>query len=116
MLYNISNNNNNNPVEITLGPDDATGTLLVSITIQDPFSGKTTSSNITYTGMRVFVPTNEGTRWDIVVLSVVIPTIVLLIPILTLGYIQNIKDRRKIAKKLDRRLDEEFKKRKHNFR
>lgn len=115
-LYNISNNNNNNPVEITLGPDDATGTLLVSITIQDPFSGKTTSSNITYTGMRVFVPTNEGTRWDIVVLSVVIPTIVLLIPILTLGYIQNIKDRRKIAKKLDRRLDEEFKKRKHNFR
>ena len=116
ILYNISNNNNNNPVEITLGPDDATGTLLVSITIQDPFSGKTTSSNITYTGMRVFVPTNEGTRWDIVVLSVVIPTIVLLIPILTLGYIQNIKDRRKIAKKLDRRLDEEFKKRKHNFR
>ena len=115
-LYNISNNNNNNPVEITLGPDDATGTLLVSITIQDPFSGKTTSSNITYTGMRVFVPTNEGTRWDIVVLSVVIPTVVLLIPILTLGYIQNIKDRRKIAKKLDRRLDEEFKKRKHNFR
>ena len=97
-LYNISNNNNNNPVEITLGPDDATGTLLVSITIQDPFSGKTTSSNITYTGMRVFVPTNEGTRWDIVVLSVVIPTVVLLIPILTLGYIQNIKDRRKIAK------------------
>ena len=95
-LYNISNNNNNNPVEITLGPDDATGTLLVSITIQDPFSGKTTSSNITYTGMRVFVPTNEGTRWDIVVLSVVIPTVVLLIPILTLGYIQNIKDRRKI--------------------
>ena len=81
-LYNISNNNNNNPVEITLGPDDATGTLLVSITIQDPFSGKTTSSNITYTGMRVFVPTNEGTRWDIVVLSVVIPTVVLLIPIL----------------------------------
>ena len=115
-LYNISNNNNNNPVEITLGPDDATGTLLVSITIQDPFSGKTTSSNITYTGMRVFVPTNEGTRWDIVVLSVVIPTVVLLIPILTLGYIQNIKDRRKIAKKLDRRLDEEFKKRKYNLR
>lgn len=115
-LYNISNNNNNNPVEITLGPDDATGTLLVSITIQDPFSGKTTSSNITYTGMRVFVPTNEGTRWDIVVLSVVIPTVVLLIPILTLGYIQNIKDRRKIAKKLDRRLDEEFKKRKYNLK
>lgn len=115
-LYTISNNNNNNPVEITLGPDDATGTLLVSITIKDPFSGKVTTSDITYTGMRVFIPANEGTRWDIVVLSVIIPAIVLLIPILTLGYIQNIKDRRKIAKKLDRRLDEEFKKRKPNLR
>lgn len=108
-LYSFTNANSY-VKEVDLIPDDAQGLLNVKVRLLTSAGAEILSSSNLYTQFAKFIPKNEGTNWGIVAASVIVPATILLIPIIILGVIEDRKNRQKIAKKLDNRLNEEYKK------
>lgn len=108
-LYSFTNANSY-VKEVNLVPDDSKGFLSVNVRLLTSAGAEILSSTNQYTQFAKFIPQNEGTNWGIVVASVLVPTIILMIPIIILGVIQDNRHKKKIAKKLDNRLNEEYKK------
>lgn len=114
-LYSLSNYDSSNwKLSITLEPDDATGMLTVSYKFDSlQSSGYSTSpQTITYSGLKTYVPDNKGTNWGVVAACIIVPLVVFITPIFIFGYVQTRRDMKKIARRLDRRLEEERKKEK----
>lgn len=98
-------------LEVQLQPDDAKGTLTVSYSFSAKDGSYTTDAQtVTYSGLQVYIPMDKGTDWLVVGLSAAIPLVVLSAAIFTVGYVQTRKDMKKIARRLDKRLEEERKK------
>lgn len=100
--------------DVTLVPDDAKGTLMISVMILDKDGNQILEKPSTneFLGFAKFIPTDTGTNWGIVAASIIIPAIIFIIPIIVIGIYQERIQMRKIAKTLDRRLNEEYKKNK----
>lgn len=100
--------------DVILVPDDAKGTLMISVMILDKDGNQILEKPSTneFLGFAKFIPTDTGTNWGIVAASIIIPAIIFIIPIIVIGIYQERIQMRKIAKTLDRRLNEEYKKNK----
>lgn len=108
-LYSFANANSY-VKEVNLVPDDAKGTLNLTVKLLTTTGSEILSSTSLYTQFVKYVPINNGTNWGIVAAAVIVPLVVLLIPIIVLGVVQDLRNKKRIAKKLDNRLNEEYKK------
>lgn len=102
---------NNFSRRITTRYDDINGTLSLKVELFQSNSNGTTSDVIpsiqrTYYGFKTNVPEYKGTNYLIIGLSIAIPIILLLAPILFIIFYKNRKDVRRFAKVLDKRLSE----------
>lgn len=102
----ITLSTNNLSSVVTKNFNDIDGTLTVSVSILDNSGNIIASTSRTYSGFATNVPQYQGTDWVVVVLSVLIPAILLLIPILIIVFYYNRKDKIRFSKKLDKRLSE----------
>lgn len=94
--------------------DDRLGTLEVSVTLfkQNPDGTLIQAAETVkrlYEGFQTNVPKYSGTNYVIVAMSILIPTILLLTPILYIGLYKNKKDIKKFSKVLDKRLSQHSK-------
>lgn len=109
---------NNFSKRITTEYDDILGTLTIKVELIKSNSDGTISTvapavTRTYSGFKTNIPKYKGTNYTIVALSIVIPFVLLLSPILFILLYKNTKDVKRFSKVLDRRLSEQFKKRKN---
>lgn len=109
---------NNFSRRITSSYDDIKGTLTVKVELFETLSNNETVDVIpaverTYTGFKTNIPEYKGTNYLIVSLSIIIPIVLLLSPILYIVLYKNRKDVKKFSKVLDKRLSEQMKKKKN---
>lgn len=100
--------------DVTLIPDDAKGTLVISVMILDKDGNQILEKPATneFLGFTKFIPSDTGTNWGIVAASIIVPAIIFLIPIIVMGVYQERLQMKRISKVLERRLNEEYKKNK----
>lgn len=107
-LYSLSSGNKF-AKEINTTFDNIEGTLTVTVKLYDDNNSLLSEATQTYRNFKKDIPVYKGTNWLIFSLSIIIPSIVLLIPIL---FIKFYIDRRNIVNKsklLDNRLNEQSK-------
>lgn len=99
---------------VTLTSDDYTGTLIVSVEIIDTSNQnqKIAEESQMYTDFAKFIPEDKKTNWFIVAAAGLVPLVILIVPIILLGLVQSRKNMKKIAKNLNKRLNEEYDKKK----
>lgn len=107
---------NNLTKKITTNFDDLKGTLTVTIQLFDTSTGiaveATPAVTRTYYGFKTNVPEYKGTNYVIVSVSIVLPIVILLTPILYIVLYKNKKDIKKFSKVLDKRLSQHNKRKK----
>ncbi|MDE7099826.1 MAG: hypothetical protein K2N99_01215, partial [Malacoplasma sp.] len=106
-LFTISDSSPNYITSIDLSYDDFGGTLTINITVKDTSGIELASNSRTYTGFSTVKDTSKGTNWGIVAAAIIVPLVVLLIPVLLVGQIQQRRNMKAIAKRLSSRLKEE---------
>lgn len=106
-LFTISDSSPNYITTIDLSYDDFGGTLTVNIIVKDAAGTELASNSRTYTGFLTVRDTSKGTNWGIVAAAIIVPLVVLLVPVLLIGQIQQRKNMKAIAKRLSTRLKEE---------
>lgn len=111
-LITTTTNNLNKKVEKVI--DDVSGTLTVSVQLinQNNSTEGMPMASQTYVGFKTNVPEYKGTNILIVSLSIVIPFILLLCPILYVVLFVNRRDIKKFNKVLDARLTEHMNRKK----
>ena len=98
--------------EISVNFNDVKGFLEVSVSLMDKKGYEIANGKMLYTGFETNIPKYKGTNWFIFGLSVAIPTILLLIPILVIKFVIDRKRINNVTKRLDSRLTEQSKKKK----
>ncbi|BAC44572.1 conserved hypothetical protein [Malacoplasma penetrans HF-2] len=107
-LFSISNSSDNYKIKTSYSYDNYTGTLTLNVSVLDPTTNTVLQeSSKTYTGFARVIDTSVGTNWAVVAASAIVPMILLIIPVVVFGYIQQRRDMKTIAKKLSTRLQEE---------
>lgn len=115
-LITFSNVSNSYLKKTTLTADDASGTLGVTVSVETSDGTQLASSSQTYTQFQTYIPINEGTQWWVVAVSTIIPIVVLSIPIIVFGIVQERKNMKRIARRLERTLDEKYHKDREMYR
>ncbi|MDE5949930.1 MAG: hypothetical protein K2G54_03570 [Malacoplasma sp.] len=106
-LFTISDSSPNYITSIDLSYDDFGGTLTINVTVKDASGLELATNSRTYTGFSTVKDTSKGTNWGIVAAAIIVPLVVLLIPVLLVGQIQQRRNMKAIAKRLSTRLKEE---------
>ncbi|RXY96114.1 hypothetical protein D8X55_04715 [Malacoplasma penetrans] len=107
-LFSITNSSDNYKIETSYSYDNYTGTLTLNVSVLDPTTNTVLQeSSKTYTGFARVIDTSVGTNWAVVAASAIVPMVLLIIPVVVFGYIQQRRDMKTIAKKLSTRLQEE---------
>ncbi|MDE6562958.1 MAG: hypothetical protein K2J98_01590 [Malacoplasma sp.] len=106
-LFTISDSSPNYITSVDLSYDDFGGTLTINIVVKDADGVELARNSRTYTGFSTIKDTSKGTNWGIVAASIIVPLVVLLVPVLLIGQIQQRRNMKAIAKRLSSRLKEE---------
>lgn len=101
-----------NKKELDVSYDDINGELILSVSLLDDNGNVLTTQQSTYTGFVKNIPQYQGTDWLIFLLAVAIPTVVLIIPILFIKLYMDRRDIKRFSRTLNRRIDEENRKKK----